>query len=129
MGKKVNYTDSMINTMTEMYGAAETEADRKAALESIAEAIGRSVPSVRTKLAQLGLYVKPSKVKGESAEDSLNKSEMVALIEPRLGLEEGAGKSLKFATKLVLQAIIDATEPEVVTSEDNEEEDGVDSES
>jgi len=115
MAKKVNYTDEMVTVMTTMYQAAETDAERKSALTEIAEKIGRSVPSVRTKLSQLKVYVKPGAgEKTESKADSVSKAEMIEVIEPRLGLEPGEGKSLKMTTKVVLQAILDTTEPDEV---------------
>lgn len=113
MAKTPNYTDAMVEKMVEVYGAAETDATRKSAVEELAAMFGKSVPSIRTKLSQLKVYVKPGKAtEKESDSDSLSKADMVARIEAELGLEPDAGKSLKFATKVVLEAIMERIVPE-----------------
>jgi hypothetical protein len=87
MAKKVNYTPEMINTATLMYQDANpsTASEQKEVLEAIAEVIGRSVPSVRTKLSQLKVYVRPKAVR-EEGKTLVKKSELIAKIEVIAGL-------------------------------------------
>jgi len=111
MGKKVNYTAEMVDTMLEVYGNAENDAERKSAVETLASMLGRSVPSVRTKLSQLKVYIKPDNGKTGEKSDTVSKADLVLTIEDLLGLHPGEGKSLKFATKVVLEAIVEALNP------------------
>lgn len=73
---KQNYTDEMVAKAVEMYAEVGNEG-----MDAIAEAIGRSVRSVRSKLVREGVYVaaekptKAAKVEGPTKKEMLNELE------------------------------------------------------
>ena len=75
---KANYTEAMVAQAVEMYEQLGNEG-----MENIAEAIGRSVRSVRSKLVREGVYVatpKPTKAKvdaGPTKKELLNELEQL----------------------------------------------------
>jgi len=71
MAKPVNYTDAMTATAVEMYlgVAAGTESERAAMVKEIADTLGKTERSVRSKLSREKVYVPKkvvSKVTGET---------------------------------------------------------------
>lgn len=113
---KVNYTPDMVAKATEMYTEKHPEIGN-AVVEDIAEAIGRSVRSVRSKLVREGVYVADEKpVKVERVQGP-TKGEMLSelhSLEPSIDIDGLAG-----ATKAAIQSLIDVfsveteDEPEV----------------
>lgn len=77
---KVNYTDEMVAKAVEMYAEHGNEG-----METIAETLGRSVRSVRSKLVREGVYVaaekpvKQAKIEGPTKKEMLN--ELEALVD------------------------------------------------
>ena len=69
---KVNYTDEMVSKATEMYLDLGNEG-----MDAIAEAIGRSVRSVRAKLVREGVYVAPVKAEPKPKDEGPTKKEML----------------------------------------------------
>ena len=75
MAKKApNYTDEMVVVITESYQAGTP-------LEEIAEAIGKSVRSVRSKLVREGVYVAKEKPKGSKRDNGPSKKELLGKLE------------------------------------------------
>ena len=75
MAKKTpNYTDEMVVVITESYQAGTP-------LEEIAEAIGKSVRSVRSKLVREGVYVAKEKPKGAKRDNGPSKKELLNRLE------------------------------------------------
>lgn len=94
---KVNYTEEQTEQIKASYEAGIP-------IEDIAEAIGKTVRSVRSKLVREGVYVaedKPTYVK----ETGLSKKEIIAKFE-ELGFENSEG--LLGATKPALQELLEA---------------------
>lgn len=100
---KQNYTDEMVAKAIEMYAEKGNEG-----MDEIAEAIGRSVRSVRSKLVREGVYVaaekpvKAAKVEGPTKKEMLN--ELESLVDFPID-------GLMGATKEVIGALIAAFTP------------------
>ena len=58
--KAVNYTPEAVERMVEVYTSAESDAERKSAVESLAKELGKNVRSVIAKLSREDVYVKPT---------------------------------------------------------------------
>ena len=71
--EKVNYTDEMVEKATEMYLDLGNDG-----MDAIAEAVGRSVRSVRSKLVRDGVYVAPVKPETKPKDEGPTKKEMLA---------------------------------------------------
>ena len=79
---KTNYTEDMVATLLDRYSELGNEG-----LETIAEELGRTVRSVRSKLVREGVYVvapkapKAYKAEGPSKKEMLNHLESIAPFE------------------------------------------------
>lgn len=105
--KTVNYTAEMVERMAEVYDpSAEAEA-RKAAVETLAEELGKPVKSVVAKLANMGLYVKAERTDKTGAK-IVSKEELATEIGEALGLTEADASSLAKANKAALKAVREA---------------------
>ena len=94
-----NYTAEMIDQITEMY-----EAKGNDGLEQIAEAVGRSVRSVRSKLVTLGVYVKQDKPVTAAKREGPTKKELLNSLEAIVPFEVDG---LMGATKTAITDLID----------------------
>jgi hypothetical protein len=97
--EKVNYTDEMVRTATEMYAELGNEG-----MEAIAEAIGRSVRSVRAKLVREAVYVKPVKPEAAPKVEGPTKAEMLVALADLVDFDV---EGLKGATKDAIQGVLD----------------------
>ena len=104
MNTKANYTEEMVATITTQYQAGVD-------IEQIAEAVGRSVRSVRSKLVREQVYVAPEKPAAKPRDEGPTKKEMLNELET-LGAFSTTG--LEGATKAAIQAIIDFVKDEEV---------------
>lgn len=95
---KVNYTDEMVATATEMYGELGNEG-----MDAIAEAIGRTVRSVRAKLVREGVYVAPVKPEAEPKDEGPTKKELLIELEALVDFEV---TGLMGATKDTIKEVI-----------------------
>lgn len=106
---KVNYTEEMVAKAVDMYEQLGNEG-----MDEIAEAIGRSVRSVRSKLVREGVYVaapkpaKAAKVEGPTKKEMLN--ELEALVDFPV-------EGLMGATKAAIGDLIAAFTPAEVDTE------------
>ena len=73
--KSANYTAEMVNQMTEMYSELGNDG-----LDEIADTLGKSVRSVRSKLVREGVYVASPK-KTASKQEGPSKKEILRDIE------------------------------------------------
>ena len=107
--RKVNYTEEMISTATTMYADLGNEG-----IEAIAEAIGRSVRSVRSKLVREGVYVAPVKPAAKPKDEGPTKKEMLNTLETiaPFGVDGLVG-----ATKPAIAALIAFVESVTATDE------------
>jgi len=88
--KPLNYTDEMVQTAVQMYQELGNDG-----LNEIAEAIGKNVRSVRSKLVREGVYVATPKIATKKV-DGPSKKELLRDIEATgfdVGGFEGATKS------------------------------------
>lgn len=93
-----NYSAEQVTAITAAYLQGVS-------LEDIAASVGKSVPSVRAKLAALKVYVSKSKVEGKTSTKEANKEALASLLselvgEPLLNVEA--------ASKAALLALISA---------------------
>lgn len=97
---KVNYTPEMVAQAVEMYQELGNEG-----MDQIAEALGRNVRSVRSKLVREGVYVAAEKPeRAEPVDKGPTKAEMLAEFAELSGLSiEG----MEGMTKAAIQSLID----------------------
>jgi hypothetical protein len=74
--KTPNYTPEMVSTITAMYNELHPE-QGNACLETIGEAVNRSVKSIRAKLVLEKVYVPTPKVITASKDDGPSKKELL----------------------------------------------------
>ena len=72
VSKKVNYTDTDMSVLTNMYGELGNEG-----LDRIAETLNKTVRSVRAKLVREGLYVAPEKGAAKAKKEGPTKKELL----------------------------------------------------
>lgn len=76
--KAANYTEDQVTAIVAAYKAGDS-------LESIAASVGKSVPSVRAKLAALKVYVSKAVTKPENKGAKVNKEGLKAYLESLVG--------------------------------------------
>lgn len=98
--KAANYTEEQVLTITAAYAAGDS-------LETIAASIGKSVPSVRAKLAALKVYVSKAKSEAKTSdkETKANKEALASLLS---GLVGESLLNIESASKAALLALINA---------------------
>ena len=95
MEKTVNYTEAQVQQVVEAYKAGT-------AVETIAEAVGKSVRSVVAKLSREGVYVAKAKAKGEGR---VTKADLVTKVAQAVGVDAVALESLSKASYEALEAL------------------------
>ena len=100
MAKSVNYTDEMVNTMTEQYAANPT----RETVDALADQFGKTTRSIIAKLSREGVYVAQPRTT-KSGEPVISKSELVSTLEAHFGIEM---PTLVKAGKQDLQRLVDA---------------------
>ena len=100
MATAKNYTEEMVNTMTEQYSANPT----RETVDALAEQFGKTTRSIIAKLSREGVYVAQPRTT-KSGEPVISKSELVAQISEHFGIEM---PTLVKAGKQDLQKLVDA---------------------
>ena len=100
---KVNYTEAMVEQMLTMYAELGNEG-----LDAIAEAVGKPVRSVRSKLVREGAYVATPEKPKAKREEGPTKKEMLRELEALAPFEV---EGFLNATKEAIQAVIDLLTP------------------
>ncbi len=95
MTKAVNYTPEQEAQLVDQYQAGMSTAE-------ISTMLGKSVRSVVAKLSRLGLYKSKAKTVSET---KTTKTDLVALIEGRYGVEPGTFAEMEKLTKVTLLAL------------------------
>jgi hypothetical protein len=72
VAKKVNYSETDMSVLTNMYGELGNEG-----LDRIAETLNKTVRSVRAKLVREGLYVAPEKGAAKAKKEGPTKKELL----------------------------------------------------
>lgn len=103
--KAVNYSPENVATMESVYGSANTDAERKDAVSTLAKDIGKTVNSIRAKLSKMGIYIKP-KATSKNGTVTVKKDALVTIIATLTGQDESLMGSLEKSTKFALEAII-----------------------
>jgi hypothetical protein len=118
--KTVNYTAEMVDQIVSMYEELGNEG-----LDEIAEAVGRPVRSVRSKLVREGVYIASPKAPKAKREDGPTKKDLLNELEALVAFDVnglmGATKAaisdvIALAQSQVAQADAD-TQPEVAQAE------------
>lgn len=109
--KNVNYTKAQTATLVSDYQAATTEDERQQVVENHAAKLGKSVPSVRSKLVREGVYIAKSRAPAGKGGGE-KKADIVADIASYLGVSEETVESLEKATKKALFLIRGGLESE-----------------
>lgn len=97
MTKTVNYTKEQLDTLKSMYSELGNEG-----LDQIAETLGKSTRSVRSKLVREGVYVATPKVAAKK-DTGPTKKELLNQLEDMLGFDV---TPLQGATKEGIQSLI-----------------------
>lgn len=97
---KQNYTDEMVARAIEMYAEQGNEG-----MDAIAQALGRSVRSVRAKLVREGVYKATEKATAVAVDRGPTKKELLNELEQLVAFDV---TGLMGATKEAIQSLIDA---------------------
>ena len=100
MADAKNYTEEMVNTMTEAYAANPT----RETVDALAEQFGKTTRSIIAKLSREGVYVAQPRTT-KSGEPVISKAELVAQIAEHFDIEV---PTLVKAGKQDLQRLVDA---------------------
>lgn len=100
------YSEQEEQTLLAMYNPKEPNREQVAA---IAEKVGKSVHSVRSKLSNLGVYVRDETPKGKKG--GVNKLQIAERIAPFVGLSEVETEALAKTTLPVLNKLLAKLEP------------------
>ena len=100
MASAKNYTDEMVNTMTEQYSANPT----RETVDALAEQFGKTTRSIIAKLSREGVYVAQPRTT-KAGEPVISKSELVGQISEHFGVEM---PTLVKAGKQDLQRLVEA---------------------
>jgi hypothetical protein len=100
MANAKNYTEEMVNQMTEAY----TENPSRDTVDALAEQFGKTTRSIIAKLSREGVYVAQPRTT-KSGEPVVAKAELVAQIADHFGIEV---PTLVKAGKQDLQRLVDA---------------------
>ena len=100
----MSYTKEMLNTLHTLYTGDN------ARLSVIAQEVGKSVPSVRAKLVQLGLYKKPATTAVKKSDG--NKLLIAQKIVKLCGLADFHAEGLAKANKVPLEHILNKLKEE-----------------
>lgn len=109
--KVANYSAEAVETLK----TYNPEAGNKAELARLSEAVGKSVPSVRSKLSTMGLYV--AEVKATKASTGNKASIVESIVEAGVELNAAEMEGLQNATKAPLEKILAALTVEPASSE------------
>jgi hypothetical protein len=94
--KRVNYTEAQTESMISEYQAGKS-------VEDIAEAMGKAVRSVRSKLVREGVYVAAEKAAKSKREEGPTKKELIRELETLAPFEV---EGFMNATKEAIQSLI-----------------------
>jgi len=98
MAKTVNYTNEQVSKMLEMYAEVGNEG-----LEQIAEAVEKSVRSVRSKLVREGVYIATPRAAATRKDMGPSKKELLNDLQSIVGFDV---TGFSGATKPAIQALI-----------------------
>lgn len=96
--EKVKYTEELTAKVTELFEGGTS-------LEDIAKETGKTVPSLRAKLASMGLYKAKSKTRA-SGEARETRETLVRKLESYMDIEENTLESLEKARKSDLELLV-----------------------
>ena len=103
---EVNYTPENVAELDLTYTSATTDIERALAVKALAEKIGKTVNSVRAKLAKMGIYIKP-KPTNKAGVTAIRKNALVDIISAVTGKDAELMGSLEKSTKFALESIIE----------------------
>lgn len=109
--KTPNYTPSQVREMVTAYEGGETDNGRKAVVTALAEQMKKSPASIRAKLVNEGVYIKPEKL-DKTGNKVEQKGAIVADIAALCGTPEEGFDSLEKTNKVVLQILRKHLTPE-----------------
>lgn len=107
--KTVNYTAEMVDQIVSMYEQLGNEG-----LEEIAEAVGRPVRSVRSKLVREGVYIATPKAAKAKREDGPTKKDLLNELEALVAFDV---TGLMGATKAAIADVIALAQSQVAQAE------------
>lgn len=123
--KTVNYDDATVEKMVQVYTAAgsattpEGEAARDKAMEEIQAFTGKSIPSIRSKLGNLKVYIAKNKVTTKKS-DRVTKSDLVSDLSKLANKHEGFFDSIEGANKTVIEYVIELVTASKAIAENQE---------
>lgn len=103
------YTPSIVAKMREVYGAAETEAERDSAVATLADTFGFKRASIIQKLVREGVYIAKTR-KNKNGGPAETKADIAEDVARLLDVDFAKVDSLANATKSALKVVRDALE-------------------
>ena len=107
MSKTINYTPEQTVELVSAYEGATDKDSRNEVIVAYANALGKSIASIRQKLVREGVYVKNT-YKAKDGSDVVSKEKIAAQIASKLGVSEEQAESLTKANKRILQTVLEA---------------------
>lgn len=105
MAKKApNYTPEMENALTSGYSPLNTDEEREQFIHEFGEEHGKTVNSVRAKLASLGIYIKPEE-RVAAMSPKVTKAQLAEQIGGQMGWPAGETFNLEAASKKALREL------------------------
>jgi len=107
-----SYTAENEKTLKTDYDPKASQETRDTQVENLADKLGKTVPMIRMKLVNMGIYIKkPSNVSAKTGKVAIRKPELIAKIAENTGKDVHFYRSLENATKDVLEFFVDSTKP------------------
>lgn len=100
--KSATWPTETVQELTAMYDGDNSK------LPEIAAKLKKSVPSIRSKLVNLGVYVKPETPKKVGGASSVRKIQLVNEVAEHLKMGKGSLESLEKASKADLESLLKA---------------------
>lgn len=100
-----NYSPENVALLETVYTSASTDEERKNAVLELSNTVGKTVNSIRSKLAKMGIYKKPTPT-NKAGNVSLKKDALVTIISAVTGKDAELMGSLEKSTKFALEAVI-----------------------
>ena len=107
---KANYSDAQVKEMVTAYEAGGTDSGRAAVVKELAVQMKKSPASIRAKLVNEGVYIKPTKT-DKAGKPVEQKDAIVEVIAALCGVDSEQFDSLAKANKSVLQTLRTALTP------------------
>jgi len=102
----IKYTNEQEEEMFDSYSKANTPDERDVIVLHLVAKFGKPKRSIIAKLSKMGIYISKANISKVTGNKPETKEQLVAKIEDRFGVEDGAWIGLEKAPKLVLVGLL-----------------------